>query len=89
MEGGATALFAQFMFFFILAPNRGEMGCTAFFRAPVAIVKCPQFSSIFIDAFTAAQRGAMPWHVVVHTEEISTIATDGYHFLPEDKDASN
>ena len=88
MKGGSAALFAEFMFFFVFAPDRGEMRGAAFFGTPVAVVERPQFPAAVVDALAAAERSAVPRHVLVEAEEIGAIAANCVHFLPKNQDAT-
>lgn len=88
MKGGSAALFAEFVFFFVFAPDRGEMRGAAFFGTPVAVVERPQFPAAVVDALAAAERGAVPRHVLVEAEEIGAVAAYRVHFLAKNQDAT-
>ena len=88
MKGGSTALFAEFVFFFIFAPHRGKMRGAAFFGTPVAVVERPQFPAVVVDALAATERGAVPRHVLVKAEEIGAIAANRVHFLAKNQNAT-
>ena len=89
VKSGSAALFAEFVFFLVLAPDRGNVGGATFFGAPVAVVERPEFPAVVVDALPAAKGGAVPGRVVIETVKVGAVTANGKHFLSEYEYSAN